>query len=114
MPKNRRSVLATLTAEQEAFLRPEPEQRDVPAPNASHLPERETRVDDAVRKEANTASTNRARPLRSVTLRLNPDVAVLLRRASIERSLDYEEPFTQQGITEHALRDWLASHGQHD
>ena len=110
MPKNRRNALATLTAEQEAFLRPEPKLRDVPALSVSRSREPQTRVDVAVTKEANTASTNRARSLRSVTLRLTPDVAEHLRRASIKRSLDYEEPFTQQAITESALRDWLALH----
>ncbi len=114
MPKNRRNALATLTAEQEAFLRPEPKLRDVPALSVSRSREPQERVDVAVTKEANTASTNRARPLRSVTLRLTPDVAEHLRRASIKRSLDYEEPFTQQAITEHALRVWLASHAYQD
>ena len=80
----------------------------------SHLPEPQERVEVSVHEDANPASTNRACPLRSVTLRLTPDVAEHLRRASIKRSLDYEEPFTQQAITESALRDWLASHGQQD
>lgn len=56
-------------------------------------------------------AANRARSLRSVTLRLSPDVAERLRRASIQRSLGYEEPFTQQSITECALREWLLAHG---
>lgn len=111
MPKNRRSALPTLTAEQNAFLRPESKLRDVPAANESRSREPQTRVDVSVTKEANATSTNRARSLRSVTLRLTPNVAEHLRRNSIQRSLDYEEPFTQQGITERALRDWLLSHG---
>lgn len=111
MPKNRRSILATLTAEQETFLRPARKQRDVPVPDVSRSREPQTRVDGTVTKEANTASTNRARSLRSVTLRLTPDVAEHLRRTSIKRSLDYEEPFTQQAITEHALHE-LAMHAR--
>lgn len=52
------------------------------------------------------------RPLmQSVTLRLAQPIAHALRRAAIERSLDYREPFTQQAIAETALNEWLLHNG---
>jgi len=38
-------------------------------------------------------------------------VAEALRRTSIQRSLDYAEPFSQQAIVEAAIRDWLHNAG---
>jgi hypothetical protein len=58
-----------------------------------------------------TVASNRPEPLRSVTLRLPASVADALRRASIQRSLDYIEPFSQQAIVETAVRDWLRNAG---
>ena len=64
-------------------------------------------------REASRAAvpSHRPEPLRSVTLRLRMSVADALRRASIQRSLDYTEPYSQQAIVEEALRDWLANAG---
>lgn len=53
----------------------------------------------------------RREALRSVTLRLRASVAEALRRASIERSLDYAVPYTQQAIVEIAVREWLRRAG---
>lgn len=47
----------------------------------------------------------------SVSVRLSEPLARVLRRASMERSLDYIEPFSQQGIVEAALWDWFQSNG---
>lgn len=55
--------------------------------------------------------TQRPEPLRSVTLRLRASTAEALRRASIQRSLDYVEPFSQQAIVEMALHRWLEEFG---
>ena len=113
MPKNRRSTLATLTAEQETFLRPAQKPPEFMRPDPAPTPEPRARVDVPAGRETSAVPTGHARPLRSVTLRLTPDVAALLRRASIERSLEYQEPFTQQRITEDALRNWLSTRGYH-
>ena len=115
MPRSRRTALTALTAEQQAFLRPEL----IPAPTQGQGRPRNdavTRHHTALIKQAAlpaqpATSKQRGKPLRSVTLRLTPEVAVLLRRASIERSLEYDEPYTQQGIMESALRDWLVAQG---
>lgn len=58
-----------------------------------------------------TERTQRPEPLRSVTLRLRASTAAALRRASMQRSLDYIEPFSQQAIVEAALQRWLEDSG---
>lgn len=56
---------------------------------------------------------NRFQPvgLIPVTVRLRPEIAGALKRASLERELAGEEVFTQQAIVEEALEPWLASAG---
>ena len=111
MSKPRRTALMTLSPEQQAFLR-----HDTTLPEASAVeetaPENTRRSPEAehLRFHPEPPMT-RARSVRSVTLRLSPTVAKALREAAIRRSLDYEEPFTQQGIAECALCDWLDRHG---
>jgi len=46
-----------------------------------------------------------------VTIRLRPEIAGALKRASLERQLSGEETFTQQDIVENALEPWLESEG---
>lgn len=46
-----------------------------------------------------------------VTVRLRPEVAGALKRASLERQLTGEELFTQQEIVEQALEPWLREEG---
>src|SRR3954470_2269523 len=46
-----------------------------------------------------------------VTVRLRPEVAGALKRASLERQLGGEELFTQQEIVEQALEPWLYGEG---
>ena len=48
-----------------------------------------------------------------ITVRLPAGVTGRLLRASLERKLRREEPFTQQDIVAEALQDWLCRHG-HD
>jgi len=47
----------------------------------------------------------------SVTIRLSRSSALALRRVSIQRSLDYQEPYSQQAIVEAALTAWLTHNG---
>lgn len=46
-----------------------------------------------------------------VTIRLRPEIAGALKRASLERQLAGEDLFTQQDIVEQVLEPWLASEG---
>jgi len=46
-----------------------------------------------------------------VTVRLRPDIAGALKRASLERELDGEDIFTQQDLVENALEPWLKQNG---
>lgn len=46
-----------------------------------------------------------------VSIRLRPEIAGALKRASLERELEGEEVFTQQDIVESALEPWLQSQG---
>ena len=46
-----------------------------------------------------------------VTVRLRPEVAAALKRASLERQLSGAEPNTQQEIVEQALKPWLEKEG---
>lgn len=46
-----------------------------------------------------------------VTIRLRPEIAGALKRASLERQLAGEELYTQQDIVEQALEPWLRDQG---
>jgi len=117
----------TLTASQRTFMRLPETAFDDQANNGGQAPLGTS--DSSARGSEQTVPTRRAvprrlhppkrvvqpsrrpEPLRSVTLRLRASVAEALRRASMERSLDYAEPFSQQAIVEAAIRDWLQSAG---
>ena len=49
-----------------------------------------------------------------VTVRLRPELAGALKRASLERQLAGEEAYTQQELVEQALEPWLKSLGYID
>ena len=49
-----------------------------------------------------------------VTVRLRPELAGALKRASLERQLAGEEDYTQQELVEQALEPWLRSLGYFD
>lgn len=49
-----------------------------------------------------------------VTVRLRPEIAGALKRASLERQLAGEELYTQQDIVEQALEPWLRDQGYLD
>ncbi len=46
-----------------------------------------------------------------ITVRLQPEIAAGLKRASLERQLYGEDIHTQQDIVETALEPWLRNHG---
>lgn len=99
-------VRAFVTQERKATPEPEPELAVVsPSPTAS----------------SQSGSTKPRKPKRSkavtpiglipVTVRLRPEIAGALKRASLERQLSGEEPYTQQDLVELALEPWLQSEG---
>ena len=47
----------------------------------------------------------------TITVRLDPDVAEALARASAQRKMKRLEPYTQQDITGDALKQWLREAG---
>ena len=49
-----------------------------------------------------------------VTVRLRPEIAGALKRASLERQLSGEDFYTQQEIVEQALEPWLRQQGYLD
>ena len=49
--------------------------------------------------------------LTAITVRLRPEIAGALKRASLERELEGEEVFTQQDLVEQALEPWLKQEG---
>jgi len=123
----RRTIAETLTASQRAFMSLPDATADEPvneseaeAPVLSHSSrEADKQVERAPRAGPRrlesprraAVPSKRPEPLRSVTLRLRASLADALRRASIQRSLDYVEPFSQQAIVETAVCDWLRNAG---
>lgn len=65
----------------------------------------------APKSRSSNAAAKRGLALHSVTLRLSTAAVRALRRVAAERSLDYEEPYSQQAIVEAALREWLTRNG---
>lgn len=57
------------------------------------------------------ASSLHAALLVPVTVRLKPELADALKRASLQRQLNGFETYTQQDIVEDALTPWLKSEG---
>jgi len=125
MPTTRRTMAETLSAAQDAFLRV-PENsvaRDDEVPQKNDRPPERTQAQSFSTARATrprltrggtaplVSKTRRRESLRSVTLRLRTSVADALRRAAIERSLEYTEPFSQQAIVEAAVRNWLLREG---
>lgn len=128
MPDKRRTTIETLTIEQQAFLH----NAALPKSSAHASHSAQTNGHNAVinaeknpdsprphspalshRDAPRTTPSPRARRtvMRSVTLRLREPIARNLRRASVERSLEYKEPYTQQAIVDAALSVWLGRNG---
>ncbi|MCA9191089.1 MAG: hypothetical protein KDB03_04995 [Planctomycetales bacterium] len=49
--------------------------------------------------------------LTAITVRLRPEIAGALKRASLERQLEGQDVFTQQDLVEQALEPWLREEG---
>ena len=124
MGKKRQSTTETLTAEQRAFLHADRDERpslttQTPAasPDATRVvktPKQTTSKHQPRKPEPRSQTclpSRRGQVLQSVSLRLHPGIVRALRMAASERSVDYEEPFTQQGIAEEAITRWLEDQG---
>lgn len=122
----RRTSFETLTAEQRLFvLAPETISPTPDSPrdgdDAGHTsplkrkqrprPASEAQSHRPPPRESARSARSRPKAVQSVTLRLSQPLAQALRRAAIERALEYAAPFTQQGIVEAALAEWLRRHG---
>jgi hypothetical protein len=83
-----------------------PAARDEPARSRPASPEE-------ARRPAKKARPSGITPvgLIPVTVRLRPEVAGGLKRASLERELAGEEPYTQQELVEQLLEPWLRDNG---
>ena len=68
-------------------------------------------VDDKHHGKRQTQKTAVRVGLIPVTVRLRPEIAAALKRASLERQLAGTEPHTQQEVVEQALRPWLIREG---
>ena len=118
MVLQRRNIVESLTSDELAFLTPVEHHK----PNSPRPPSAEARMEVRPRGAPQSSQAQssgckpatascRPEPLRSVTLRLRVATADALRRASMERALEYKQPFTQQAIVEAALAAWLARNG---
>lgn len=80
-----------------------------------------TRQPESVKIESTESRPIRTKPKKAsrfqpvglipVTIRLKPEIAGGLKRASLELELEGEEVFTQQELVENALEPWLRQNG---
>jgi hypothetical protein len=85
-------------------------ERSAPEPR----PPAESRISPLTRtKKKRVSSIAPVAPV-PVTVRLKPEIAGALKRASLERQLAGEELFTQQDIVETLLEPWLHDQGYLD
>jgi hypothetical protein len=83
------------------------EKTPVERPNPAGLP----RPSKTVPFKRPKASSLHSALLVPVTVRLKPEIADALKRASLQRQLNGIETYTQQDIVEDALTPWLKSEG---
>lgn len=85
-------------------------ERSAPEPR----PPAESRLSPLSRTKKKRASSITPVAPVPVTVRLKPEIAGALKRASLERQLAGEELFTQQDIVENLLEPWLHDQGYLD
>ncbi len=101
---------------QERRPAPEPPMKEAPAPTNYAAPTRELSVGAEMelrpeRKPRRTRKGPLPVGLIPVTVRLRPEIAAALKRASLERQLSGEDVFTQQDLVEMTLEPWLRANG---
>lgn len=102
---------------QERKSEPKPEPQAMPSEEAK-LPAVEREPQQSTQSEESRSAKRRKGKkspvpvgLIPVTVRLKPEIAAALKRASLERQLAGEEIFTQQDLVELALEPWLKGEG---
>jgi hypothetical protein len=93
--------------------RPLPEARDEKRELAI-VRDREPELDEVLEGAQLAKKKGRGRVpvgLIPITVRLRPEIAGALKRASLERQLAGEDVYTQQDLVEQALEPWLRSEG---
>jgi len=68
-------------------------------------------VTQEIRPRPSNSSPIRSAGMIAITVRLRPEIANGLKRASLERQLAGEQTFTQQDMVELALEPWLRREG---
>lgn len=123
MTQPRRSLASALPDHEtvRAFVtQQEKAERPVSTPLAEPTESQPVAIDepksDSPKKAKPKRKPTRLQPvgLIPVTVRLRPEVAGALKRASLERQLDGEEVFSQQDLVESALEPWLREEGYID
>ncbi|WP_350212658.1 hypothetical protein [Botrimarina sp.] len=106
-----------ITQERKAEAKPEPKPEPKQAEEAK-LPSAEKPVTSYATSDESRSSKRRKGKrspipvgLIPVTVRLRPEIAAALKRASLERQLAGEETYTQQDLVELALEPWLIGEG---
>ena len=84
-----------------------------PRPSAESRSAIESRMTPPKTKKRRASGITPVAPV-PVTVRLRPEVAGGLKRASLERQLSGEELFTQQDLVETLLEPWLRDQGYLD
>lgn len=116
----RRTLTAGVTpvppADREALREFVTQERHTPKSGAAESPTvsgRPPRSDAAVPRSRRNSKSAGVTPigLIPITVRLRPEIAGALKRASLERQLSGNELFTQQDLVEHVLEPWLRAQG---
>lgn len=113
-PEQVRAFISQESDEKSSSSRREAEEtRRVDSEARSSARTRESRALTESGSSRSKRGANRLQPvgLIPVTVRLRPEIAGGLKRASLERQLSGDEIFTQQEIVETVLEPWLASNG---
>ena len=113
-PEQVRAFITQESDEKSSSSRREAEEtRRVDSEARSSARTRESRALTEPGSSRSKRGANRLQPvgLIPVTVRLRPEIAGGLKRASLERQLSGDEIFTQQEIVETVLEPWLASNG---
>lgn len=101
-----------------AFITQEPKRESTPVEIQASEEKENPRTAAPKKSTTITQKSPKRKPTRlqpvgliPVTIRLRPEIAGALKRASLERQLAGEETFTQQELVENALEPWLMEEG---
>lgn len=104
-----------------AFITQEPRREPSAVTDENDIPREPDKgrgLNSAARRTTGASRSPKRKPTRlqpvgliPVTIRLRPEIAGALKRASLERQLAGEETYTQQELVESALEPWLIEEG---